>query len=428
VNEIRTQAQGEGEAVSRAGSAPGEQAASPAPSLTGSMLFPDLVWAHWSWQQAVRPHEFRSPRRLRTLLRGSDRRRSLRDASSNGRPGPLSDEEVEQLRQDYLASVAEFQAAEGSIVNAFWCVGEASAAVMTEWERPRRLFGKCSSFRIHRVTDWMTAEAPDIADVLHHADALAIKVNQVLPPVPRRIAMEWIFAEQSYLLGFVDRMAGEPPRKASTRIAKEHGAELKQVERYYDRAASKAARLRYFFGMLLGLVALAVIGLGIAGLVELFADFARDSTATRNFFACFGAGAVGAIVSVMIRMRNEDGFSVDYEVGAGPLIWLGSFRPFLGTIFGTTAYFALQSGFIQLNPPSPEAEFFYFALFAFVAGFSERFTHVILGGAELTIARALPGGEGDDRPAEVAARAAAQDVDGRPPAASPQSRPVATRE
>ena len=265
---------------------------------------------------------------------------------------------------------------------------------MTEHERDRGLFRSRSSFRIHRVTDWVTAEAPDIADLLHHADGLAIKANEVLPDVPRRIAMEWIFAEQSYLLGFVERMAGEPPRKTVAQVAKDHGAELKLIERYYDRAASKAARLRYFLGMLLGLVALAVIGAGVAGLVELFAEFARDTEATRNFFACFGAGALGAIVSVMVRMRQEDGFSVDYEVGAWPLIWLGSFRPFIGTIFGTAAYFALQSGFIDLGPESPDAQFYYFALFAFVAGFSERFAHVILGSAELTVARALPGGDG----------------------------------
>ena len=116
MSEIRTQTQGGTNAVSRPGSAPGEPSGPPAPSLTGSLLFPDLVWAHWSWQQAVRPHEFRSRRRLRTLLRGPNRRRSVRNASSNGRPQPASDEEVEQLKQDYLASVAEFQDAEGPIV------------------------------------------------------------------------------------------------------------------------------------------------------------------------------------------------------------------------------------------------------------------------------------------------------------------------
>jgi len=37
--------------------------------------------------------------------------------------------------------------------------------------------------------------------------------------------------------------------------------------------------------------------------------------------------------------------------------------------------------------------FFYYPLFAFVAGFSERFAHVIFGNADLTVARALSGAD-----------------------------------
>lgn len=40
-------------------------------------------------------------------------------------------------------------------------------------------------------------------------------------------------------------------------------------------------------------------------------------------------------------------------------------------------------------PPPPGAiQFLYYALFAFAAGFSERFAHVILGSADLTVAKA----------------------------------------
>jgi hypothetical protein len=168
--------------------------------------------------------------------------------------------------------------------------------------------------------------------------------------------------------------------------------QIDRIERYYDRAARKAARIRYFGGMLLGLVIVAGLGSLIATIIELFGDLDLGSTTTRNFYACFGAGAVGAMVSVMTRMRQEDGVRLDYEVGSLLIVMLGAFRPILGAIFGTAAYFALESGFLQLNPPSEKTVFFYYALFAFVAGFSERFAHVILGSADLTVAKAL-----DDR-------------------------------
>src|SRR5262249_23046279 len=207
----------------------------------------------------------------------------------------------------------------------------------------------------------------------------------------RSMAMEWIFNEESFLLGFVERMGGHPSPNESSAVVSQHGAQLKLIEQFYDRAAKKVARMRYLFGMLIGLVVLAGVSAGIAGLAALGTlDLTSDST--RTFFACFGAGAVGAIVSVMTRMRQADGFSLDYEVGHLQCIVLGGFRPLVGAVFGTVAYFALQSGFINVNQPESD-EPFYFALIAFLAGFSERFTQVILGGAELSVAKALPGAE-----------------------------------
>jgi hypothetical protein len=119
-----------------------------------------------------------------------------------------------------------------------------------------------------------------------------------------------------------------------------------------------------------------------------FAVIDLGSTSTRFFFACYSAGALGAIVSVLTRMRS-DHFALDYEVGRMPAFWLGTFRPFLGAVFGLFIYFALQSELLQVERPDEGKAFFFFTLFAFVAGFSERLTHVILGGAERTVAGTL---------------------------------------
>ena len=131
----------------------------------------------------------------------------------------------------------------------------------------------------------------------------------------------------------------------------------------------------------------------------------------RRFYACFVAGAIGAIVSVITRMRDEDRISLDDEVGELLIVLLGSFRPLLGAIFGVVAYFAIEGGIIGLTAPTGHPAFFYYALFAFLAGFSERFAHVILGKADLAVSKS---GSASEAPVQTP-----PSVPGTPGATSP---------
>lgn len=377
--------------------------------LAGSMLFPDLVWAHWEWQSHARPHTFARPGRARRFLPGAGRLNGRPSRGANAaRNGvhTIAEAEFSRLQREYDREAAQFQRSEGEIIRAYWCASEASAVVLTERKRglswlPWR---RCGTHRLHRVTEWVTADAPEIADLLHSGDTLAIRISRVLHPVPQRIAMEWVFSEQSHLLGLVERMGGRPSAEETASAVAHYRAEVDRIERYYDRAAKKTARIRYFLGMLLGLVFVAGLGALIAAIIELFGSLDLGSASTRNFYACFGAGAIGAVVSVMTRMRREDGLTLDYEVGPALIVMLGGFRPVLGAIFGMVAYFALESDFLPLTPPSEDTVFFYYALFAFVAGFSERFAHVILGNADLTVSKALTAEDPVDPTAEERSR------------------------
>jgi hypothetical protein len=166
-------------------------------------------------------------------------------------------------------------------------------------------------------------------------------------------------------------------------------AEIIEIEKYYDRAASNASRFRYFWGMLAG----ALIAGAAAVLIALIAAASfhvikLDSTNTRFFFSCYTAGALGAIVSVLTRM-GRDRFALDYEVGRAPAFWLGAFRPFIGAIFGLVVYFALRSELVQWREPDTRRAFFFFTFLAFLSGFSERFAHVVLGSAERTVQETL---------------------------------------
>jgi hypothetical protein len=383
--------------------------------ITGAMLFPDLVWAHWAWQSLVRPHGFPRPWRARRILASAARLNGRPPRRKKNNAGAASETDLATFEREYKELLDCFQSTEGEIVRAYWCATEASAVVLTEKRKPlswlpwRRL----GSLRLHRETEWVTADAPVIAELLHNGDTLAIRINRVLTQVPRRIAMEWVFSEQSYLLGFVERMGGRPSRKDTASTVARHQVEVDRIERYYDRAANKAARIRYFVGMLVGLVFVAGLGALVAGVIDLFADLDLTADSTRKFYACFGAGAVGAMVSVMTRMRQEDGVTLDYEVGAGLIVMLGAFRPVLGAIFGVLAYFALASNFLGVKPPSTDTAFFFYALIAFAAGFSERFAHVILGAADLTVAKGLSGAEsGESEGANGRARGTAAPATG----------------
>jgi hypothetical protein len=361
----------------------------PAPSrgASGAILFPELVRAHYEWQhrtgQGPRARRGRNVRdHDAALARREDGRRDGRE-----------------LEQAYRKKVKEFQAAEGEILDAYWCWNEASAVALTAKRKKRTAIRRgAAQLRLHRATDWATIKMPEIAELLHHYDSLGIRVSEILTPAPKRIAMERIFAEQSYLLGFVETTKGKPSESQLRTLLEKQRAALKHIEDYYDRAGENAARIYYFFGMMVGVLLLA--GVATATTVPLVVSAGVDLGEMRDYLASYAAGAIGAVVSVMSRMRQDtatqQGFRVDYEVGKGPLWFLGGVRPLLGAIFGTATYFALQSSLVQMSPQAPDKAFYFFALLAFLSGFSERFTHVIFGQAEKTVTATLSEDEARD--------------------------------
>ena len=389
-----------------------------------AILFNELVLAHFRWFTLHgRYGEFGGlPAEL---------------APAGWRPEQPPTEEDRKAAEDrYHEKLEQFTEAEGEIVAAYWSATVPSGVAMTMQTRGRAidlLIGPKIS--LHRATTWLTASDWRVAELLHHCDTLGNKAAQILTRTPKRVAMTWIFSTESYLLGIVegrlwgpihgagptngrreretegvdaastteigrtsaagattasedsDEGPGEAPTAAD--LVTRGRSEIIEIEKYYDRAAANAARFLYFWGMLAGAVVATVVGFLIALIVGGGFDVIDLGVpSTRFFFACYAAGALGAIISVLTRMRS-DNFSLDYEVGRSPAFWLGAFRPFIGAIFGLFIYFALQSELVQLQEPDQGKAFFFFTLFAFVAGFSERLTHVILGGAERTVAGTL---------------------------------------
>lgn len=328
-------------------------------SAAESVSFPELVWAHYLHVQELhRSGDLHSP-----------------------------------AEAEYREKLDRFAAEHGRILNAYWCTSEASAVALTEQPGTRVggfLWRRHSNIRLHSATDWATRRAPDVGHGLHTCETLAIRVTEVLSGTSERIAMQWILSVAAYLLGVVDQSDGKPAPAVATRAVKRARSELAQVETYYDRAGEKTGRLIYFWGMMLGLATLAVIG---GAVYWLFWTLDVTETDTQQFFICYTMGAVGALVSVMARMNAGGNFTIDYEVGRPALRRLGSFRPIIGAIFAIVLYFSLRGGLIQVHAGDGNPTAFFYGALAFAAGFSERRAKIITGGAARFLGEEPEGGE-----------------------------------
>lgn len=95
------------------------------------------------------------------------------------------------------------------------------------------------------------------------------------------------------------------------------------------------------------------------------------------------AGALGGIVSIMIRLQDFASVSAkDPTV----LFFTGFFKPIVGMSFALFVFSCLNAGILPLSIKldSPAASYFFLAL-GFVSGFSERFAQDVASRAEKSI-------------------------------------------
>ena len=327
----------------------------------------------------------------------------------------------EETRERYQTALADFEGTAGSIVDAYWCLEEASAVALTARE-PKQpvadgLLGRLArrplepELRLYRVTDWVTANAPPLADLLHSCDILAIKAGEGLEGTARRVAMHWVLAVETHVLGFVERShASRIDLKDLRAFVARERAELEQIEAYINGSGERAARISFVQGMLIGILPLLALGFVGAFIISLFDALDVHNQGIRAVYGCYAAGAAGAVVSVLSRMGSKkDNFSIDHEIPRWGLYALGSYRPIVGGIFGIAMYFLVSTPLLQIEHDTKR--FAFFVTVAFLSGFSERWTRVILDGAQSVI-----GGE-HEKPAVTQADVPALDrvPESRPP-------------
>jgi hypothetical protein len=234
--------------------------------------------------------------------------------------------------------------------------------------------------RFHRATDWVTRDSPAVADLLCRCEGLAIKITEVLRHSSETIALRRVLAVASALLGFLDR-DGADEQADPVPVVREQRQELNSIEEYYRRAGSRIGRILYTWGMVIGLTVLAALLSVFLVPLSLWGPLEWGDPGLQIFLVSYGAGAIGAFISVLQRMATEK-FMIHYDLGKRSLYILGSYRPVLGAVFGVFTYFLLASHLLQTEDPAGERALFFYGAVAFVAGFSERFTKVLVKGVE----------------------------------------------
>ena len=357
--------------------------------------FSDVARAHWTWDV------------------------KLEDAGASVRT---------EARRAFDAVLAEFERTEveqlkvvrGRLADHYWCRREASGVALAEIQRHEddlpagrrllkwlRLWHPFPEYRIYRQTDWVTVEYPRLAALLHECDVLEVKARWGLEGIYQAVVLPWLMAVEKHVLGFIEREHRKAAngRKRSTqapaqtvaaggRIAadknerdfcREIRKELSRIEDYYQRAGEKQGRLHYLAGMVLfGLGIVVLTGLASAGAIAAFHLLNLHAGGVRRFYACMAAGAVGAIVSVLIRMSGyRGGFNIDHELGSSGVRRLGAMRPLIGAISGVALSLIVQTSLVPIRPKALTFDFY--VVVAFLAGFSERWTKVVLDGAMRTV-------------------------------------------
>ena len=297
---------------------------------------------------------------------------------------------ADEVRRRFAELRAEFEKATGEIVDAYWCRKTASAVALTRRELVgrRRVFRgrKKLEYRLHRVSDWVTTETHEIADLLHDCDILAIKAAHSLEGVPRAVVMQWLLLVESHLLGFIERHRDtRPSPRAVARFAASERAELRRIEDYTFRSGEKRAKMQYVEGMLgLGLVVLVSLAVATAGVLALFGGLDLQSKGNQEFFASAAAGGIGAVISVLMRMSGRGSFAIDHELSRWDVRLVGSYRPLIGSVSGIVVYFLFQTPLLPME--QSELTLPFFVVVSFLAGFSERWTRMMLSGAMRTVA------------------------------------------
>ena len=271
-----------------------------------------------------------------------------------------------------------YERAHGRIRASYFARNAFAAAALTESDELDIVWGTQESLRNDRYVE-----------LLLRCQQLSYTGRHRLSANDRRHCQNLVFAVVVEIVRRMDRadepdealnaQSGQPDPPADEDLADDRGLgrlsrELDDAEDFMLRSAGRRAQIRYVKGMLAGVPPTLLAAAGAAALMQVLG--VSDATTTEVALVAV-AGALGAVVSVLLRMTIGQ-FSMnlptlDSDMHNTDLQLIGMLRPFVGAVCGLAAYTFVQSALVPVDTQGDEPAVFLFTAIGFLAGFSERF-------------------------------------------------------
>lgn len=159
----------------------------------------------------------------------------------------------------------------------------------------------------------------------------------------------------------------------------------------FEEARQRSAQTRYWWGAVLGAVALFAFCAVLGGIFWL--------TGTPAFYGvAVPAGGIGAMVSLLQRMSNGK-LKLDTTGSRDLLVLFGGVRPLIGAIFGIFVFAAIKGGLVTPFKIPVGQSLAFFAVIGFLAGFNERWARDMLSSSGESLQPLAAGGEPVPAPA-----------------------------
>jgi hypothetical protein len=275
-----------------------------------------------------------------------------------------------------------FEKEHGKIVEYYFSRNVQAGAVLLR--RPSRVRPFGQTFSIMMSYDG-TAAPPALAEELRAVRREERQSAILLQGRARHIVVQTAYSLIVYLLNALDCLGADTcpispaggALEVSTidRAVESTRRELDGMREFAHAAARRAALWHYLLGLPLG----AVTGIGL--ITATYSSRTVGALADHTVVAtCLAGGAIGAVISVMVRVTRGTTLDVDFNRGRGVTLLAGSFRPIIGAVFGGVLFVLILGGLVPFAVPpvgtlavtAPERTSFFFIGLSFLAGFSER--------------------------------------------------------
>jgi hypothetical protein len=281
-------------------------------------------------------------------------------------------------RPDYLQIKADYERCNGKVVEDYFGRFVHAGALLIENSRTGFFCQlRRRRFRIALAYD-CSRTVPELDETLRTVRREERQSAILLSGRAGQILAQTAYLLIVYLLNAVDRSNAQGAEYAVDHVASVVSSarrDLRKMEQF-TRLSARRSALQYY---LTGLPAGAIVGILLV--VCVFESQTVGRIADNSLLSfCLASGAIGAVISVMVRINRGTTLEVDFDRGRVVTVLAGSFRPIIGAVFGGALYVLVQAGLLPLQVPAADAiangvtnrDSFFFLGLAFLAGFSER--------------------------------------------------------